>query len=146
MNFTRIAAAAAVLMALSASYAQALPALAVNDVKVRQGPGANYRIVGMIPGGSTVEVTGCRGHWCAIEWQGHSGYATVASFVRSDGPPPAAEGPPPMSPPGAYPPGYVPPPVADFRGFEFGPYSAHYYGPYSSGYSHYWPSRWWWPE
>ncbi len=130
MNFARIAAGAAVLIALSASYAHALPALAAGDVKVRQGPGTNYRIVGIIPRGSTVEVSGCRGHWCAILWQDHTGYATAASFV-----PPSAEGPPPAA--------YPPPPVPDYPGFEFGPNSAHYYGPYS-GYGHYWPNRWWW--
>ena len=132
MNFIPIAAGAAALIALSASYAQALPALAVNDVKVRQGPGTNYRIVGVIPRGATVEVSGCRGRWCAIAWQGGSGYATAVSFVGAGGPPP-----------GAYPPAYVPPPVDDYPGFEFGPNSAHYYGPYS-GYGHYWPNRWWW--
>jgi SH3-like domain-containing protein len=139
MNFTRIAAAAAALLALSAVYAQAVPALAVNDVKVRQGPGTNYRIVGTIPGGATVEVSGCRGRWCAIVWQGGSGYATAASFVPGGAPPTGAGGPPLR----AYPPGYAPPPVADYPGFEFGPDSAHYYGPYS-GYGHYWPNRWWW--
>ncbi len=138
MNFARIAAAAAALVALWASSAHALTALAVSDVKVRQGPGTNYRIVGIIPGGSTVEVSGCRGRWCMIAWQGHSGYATAASFTGS-APPPGAGGPPP----GAYAPRYVPPPAVDYPGFEFGPNSAHYYGPYG-GYGHYWPNRWWW--
>ena len=91
MNFARIAAAAAALVALWASSAHALTALAVSDVKVRQGPGTNYRIVGIIPGGSTVEVSGCRGRWCMIAWQGHTGYATAASFTGS-APPPGAGG------------------------------------------------------
>ncbi len=128
MNFRRIAPVAAALLALSASYAQALPAVAASDVKVRQGPGSNYRIVGVIPGGSTVEVSGCRGRWCMIVWQGGSGYATAASFVSGAAPPRGV---------------YVAPPVDDYPGFEFGPDSAHYYGPYS-GYGHYWPNRWWW--
>jgi|HubBroStandDraft_1064217.scaffolds.fasta_scaffold70539_1 hypothetical protein len=132
MNCIRIAAGAAALIALSASYAHALPALAAGDVKVRQGPGTNYRIVGIIPRGATVEVSGCRGRWCAIAWQGGNGYATAVSFVGAGAPPP-----------GAYPPAYALPPVDDYPGFEFGPNSAHYYGPYS-GYGHYWPNRWWW--
>jgi Bacterial SH3 domain len=128
MNFRRIAAVAAASLALSASYARALPALAAGDVKVRQGPGTNYRIVGTIPGGSTVEVSGCRGRWCMIVWRGGSGYATAASFIPGGAPPRGV---------------YVAPPVDDYPGFEFGPDSAHYYGPYS-GYGHYWPNRWWW--
>ena len=159
MNVARIAAGAGALMALSASCAHAVSALAVSDVKVRQGPGANYRIVGTIPGGSTVEVSGCRSHWCTIMWPGGRGYAMAASFVRVSAPPPGAYAagpgpgappglppaypPPPVYPPGTYPPGYGPPPVTDYPGFEYGPYSAHYYGPFG-GYGPYWPNRWWW--
>lgn len=80
------------------------------------------------------------------------------SLARASAPPPAAYAagpgpggrpglpptyPPPMYPPGAYPPGYGPPPVADYPGFEYGPYSAHYYGPFG-GFGPYWPNRWWW--
>ena len=112
MNVARIAAGAGALMALSASCAHAVSALAVSDVKVRQGPGANYRIVGTIPGGSTVEVSGCRSHWCMIMWPGGRGYAMAASFVRASAPPPGAyaAGPGPGAPPGL-PPAYPPPPV-----------------------------------
>jgi Bacterial SH3 domain len=147
MHFARIAASTAALIALSASYTQAAPALATSDVKLRQGPGTNYRIVGTLPGGSTVEVSGCRGRWCTIVWQGRRAYVTAASLAGGTAPggpgPGLPPGPPPMYPPGAYPLGYEPPPVVDYPGFEFGPRSAHYYGAFG-GYGPYWPNRWWW--
>ena len=56
MNFARIVAAAAALIALWASSAHALTALAVSDVKVLQGPGQFTGSLRIIPGGSMVEV------------------------------------------------------------------------------------------
>ncbi len=94
MNFARIATCTAALMALSAQCAHAAPALANHDVNLRQGPGANYPVVGTIPGGSTVEVGGCEGRWCSVAWQGRSGYAIATAFDQGGGgqPPPGVEG------------------------------------------------------
>ena len=68
MNLPRIATCVAALMTLSAACAEAAPALATNNVNMRQGPGTNYPIVATIPGGSTVEVAGCQGEWCTVVW------------------------------------------------------------------------------
>ena len=59
MRIAQLAAGAAAVMALSAQCAQAAPALATNNVNLRQGPGTNYPVITTIPGGSTVEVSGC---------------------------------------------------------------------------------------
>jgi hypothetical protein len=121
MNFTQIAAAAAFVTALSAESALAGPALATKDVNLRQGPGTTYPIITTIPGGSNVEVAECRGEWCAVDYQGHKGYAIAKSFEQGGGPPPSAgappeEGPPqaggPPGGPGAPPPPGGPPPGA----------------------------------
>jgi Bacterial SH3 domain len=121
MNFAQIATCAAALMALSAQCAQAEPALATNNVNLRQGPGTNYPVITRIPGGSTVEVSACRGEWCAASWHGQNGYMIATSLDKGGGapPPPGAGGPPPgpggpTPPPGAGgsppPPGGPPPP------------------------------------
>jgi hypothetical protein len=153
INFAPIATCAAALMALWATGAAAAPALATNNVNMRQGPGTNYPIITTIPGGSTVEVAGCEGQWCTIVWQGQTGYSIATSFDQGAGAPlPGAGGPPPSvgydapvraSPPGAPPPGYYPPPPGYYYpppGY-YPPQYDPYYGPY--GYGPYW-RRWWW--
>jgi Bacterial SH3 domain len=108
MAFGKIAASAGVLLALSATGAAAAPALAVNNVNLRQGPGTTYAVIMTIPGGSNVDVSGCSGQWCQVTFQGRHGYAIATSFDQGGGtPPPSVAGAPPPGPP---PPGYAPPP------------------------------------
>ena len=112
MNFAQIATCSAALLVLSAGCAAAEPALANRNVNLRQGPGTSYPVVTTIPGGSTVEVSGCQGAWCSVTWQGQSGYA-IATSVGQGGPPPGAGGPSPQDGPGGPPPpgaGGPPPP------------------------------------
>ncbi len=119
MNFAQIATCAVAMMALSASCAQAAPALATNNVNMRQGPGTNYPVITTIPGGSTVEVSGCQGEWCSVSWHGQSGYAIATRLDRGGGAPPpsgaqrppaGSAGPTPPTGVGRPPPGYPPPP------------------------------------
>jgi hypothetical protein len=131
MKLARIMTCGVALLILSAHYAAAAPALATNNVNMRQGPGTNYPVVTTIPGGSNVEVNNCYGEWCSVTWNGQSGYAVARNLDRGQGappgaggqpPPPGAEAPPPPPgglggppPPGAtaqapYPPGAPPPP------------------------------------
>ena len=97
MTFGTIAASAGVLLALSAASAAAAPALAVNNVNLRQGPGTTYTVIMTIPGGSNVDVSGCSGQWCQVTFQGQNGYAIATSFDQGGGAPPpgVAAGPPP---------------------------------------------------
>ena len=171
MNLARIATCAVALMALSAPCAQAAPALATNNVNMRQGPGTNYPVITTIPGGSTVEVSGCQGEWCSVSWHGQSGYAIATSLDQGGGAPPpsGAQGPPPGSagptpptgaggpppgasaggpyPPGAPPPGYPPPGYPPPPGYYYAPGYAPYYYPrpyyYGPYYRPYWYRRWW---
>jgi SH3-like domain-containing protein len=120
MTFGKIATAAGVLLALSAASAAAAPALAVNNVNLRQGPGTTYTVIMTIPGGSNVDVSGCS-EWCQVTFQGQHGYAVATSFDQGGGaPPPAAAGPPPAgyAGPPAGPPsaGYAPAPPPGYAG------------------------------
>ncbi|HUZ30630.1 MAG TPA: SH3 domain-containing protein, partial [Xanthobacteraceae bacterium] len=95
MTVARMAVCAAVLMVLSApatQLARAAPALATNNVNLRQGPGTNFPVVSTIPAGSQVEISGCSGQWCAVVWQGQTGYSIATSFDQ--GGPNGAEGAP----------------------------------------------------
>ncbi|HML08671.1 MAG TPA: SH3 domain-containing protein [Xanthobacteraceae bacterium] len=120
MSFGQIATGTAALIVLSAQCAAAAPALATSNVNMRQGPGTNFPIITTIPGGSTVEVSGCQGEWCAVVWHGKSGYAIATSFDQgASPPPPGAAAPPPGArgpPPGQGGPGPMPPPGATAEG------------------------------
>ena len=89
MTFGKIATSAGVLLALSAASAAAAPALAVNNVNLRQGPGTTYAVIMTIPGGSNVDVSGCSGQWCQVTFQGQNGYAIATSFDQGGGAPPS---------------------------------------------------------
>jgi len=171
MKLARIAACGVALLTLSVHYAAAAPALATNNVNMRQGPGTNYPVVTTIPGGSNVEVNNCYGEWCSVTWNGQSGYAVARNLDRGQGAPPGAGGPPPPGagapppggpggppPPGAtaqapYPPGAPPPPPGypppppGYYAPPPGYYAPYYYGPYGYrpyyyGYG-YWRRPWW---
>jgi len=100
MGPKHLALAVGALM-LSASAAGA--AVITNDLHLRNGPGTRYRIIDTMPAGAYVDVLGCGGSWCRVEWRGRVGYAS-AGYLASGG--------------GAYayaPPVYVaPPPVMSF--------------------------------
>jgi len=159
MTFGKIAASAGMLLTLSAAGATAAPALAINNVNLRQGPGTTYTVIMTIPGGSNVDVSGCSGQWCQVTFQGQNGYAIATSFDQGGGaPPPGAAGPPPagyvpapppgyagpppgadpdvpipvspIGPPPVGPPVYVGPPPPAYYYYGYGPY----YGPYGGGY------------
>jgi hypothetical protein len=125
MNCGRIGASCGLLLVLSAANAAAAPALAVNNVNLRQGPGTTYTVILTIPGGSNVDVAGCNGGWCQVSFQGQNGFAIATSFDQGNGPPQsAAAGPPPPAPAGPPPPGYAPPPPPGY-----GPPPPGYAGP-----------------
>ncbi len=127
-----VQAAAAALLALWAGAAAADPGVAGKTVNLRQGPGTNYPVIGKIPAGSAVDISGCQGQWCVIAFGGQTGYAIASSFYQSDngpgaGGPPGQEGQPPPGgpaqgasgpPPGGPPPGQggPPPPGATAEG------------------------------
>jgi hypothetical protein len=106
-------------------------ALVVSNVNLRSGPGTDSEIIATIPGGSTVQITSCSGEWCAVTWNGRSGYAIARNLstggLRHAGqyraPPGYADGPPV----GYGPPGYYPPPPVVYGPGYYRP--GYYYGP-----------------
>ena len=108
------------------------PAVIGSNVNLRQGPGTSYTVVTLIPAGSPVNVTGCKGGWCQVSFQGQNGYIIATAIAPPGGPggppPGAVAGGPYAAGPGYPPPGYIPPPPPYYYGY--GPYYRPYYGPY----------------
>lgn len=67
-------AACAVLLFAGAAFAY--PAVVTNDLNLRAGPSTANRVIGTMPQGSIVDVIGCRGSWCEVEWRGRVGFAS----------------------------------------------------------------------
>jgi hypothetical protein len=113
----------------------AKPGLAIANVNLRGGPGTDSEVITTIPGGSPVRVTGCTGEWCAVTWNGHSGYA-IARNIDIGGRRPARPYRPPLGYAGGYEPGppagYYPPPAVVYGPGYYG-YGPGYYG---------WRRRW----
>ena len=126
------------LAAAAAAFAGGVPALAKPayvpaTVNLRAGPGTDKEILGKIPSGSLIDVGECTSGWCAVTWQGKSGFAIETAIDASGRVPPRpamrrryyVEEPP------VY---YVPPPPPVY----YTPYyRRHYYSPYW-GWRHGW--------
>jgi SH3 domain-containing protein len=121
------------------------PGSAVVSAKVnlRSGAGTDFEVITTIPAGSAVRVTGCDNEWCALTWNGQSGYAIarnldlgVSRQARAYPAQPGPGYPEDYDRPG-YGPGYYGPPAV------YGP--AYYYGPrvYYYGRPWGWRRHWW---
>jgi hypothetical protein len=105
---------------LSAGAAAAAPAVVQGDLNMRSGPGTSYRVVSVIPEGTTVDVRGCTGSWCRVSYGGRAGYAS-ANYLGGGG---VAESSVPVPGPyAAYDDGYY-----DDYAYGSGPYYDDYYG------------------
>ena len=73
---TLLAMTAAGLLAAAPALAQ-VAATAATDLNLRSGPGGDQQIVGVIPSGDEVTVTGCMtdSSWCQVDYQGTTGWA-----------------------------------------------------------------------
>lgn len=129
-------------LAFAAAPAFAKPAYVPSTVNLRAAPGTGSEILGKIPGGSVIEADNCTEGWCAVTWQGKSGFA-IQTALDMSGRVPSRAGPPP---------GYAPPPayggpgdavVVEGPPVYYGPppYYYGYYGPrYYPGWG--WRHRW----
>ncbi len=114
----------------------AAAATVTNDLNLRSGPGTGYRVVGTMPAGAYVDVLGCSGGWCRVNWGGAVGYASASYLAGGRGPAYAAA------------PVYVPPPPVVSFGFGFGNGPRWHDGPRYYGYrggwhrgGHHWRHR-----
>ena len=97
--------------------AWAKPAYVPSTVNLRAAPGTTNEIVAKIPGGSLVDADNCADGWCAVTWQGKSGFAIQTALDLSGRVPPRRsvqrriyydEGPEYVEGPRVY---YAPPPA-----------------------------------
>ena len=72
-----------VMLSLAAAPASAKPAYVLSTVNLRAAPGTTNEIVGKIPGGSLVDADNCTDGWCAVTWQGKSGFAIQTALDTS---------------------------------------------------------------
>lgn len=67
----------------AASAASAAPAYVPSTVNLRAAPGTTSEIVTKIPGGSLIDADNCSEGWCAVTWQGKSGFAKQTALDMS---------------------------------------------------------------
>jgi len=107
MKLSRFKTLAIAAGALVLSGGIAAAATVTNDLNLRSGPGTGYRVIGTMPAGAYVDVIGCDGSWCRVNWQGSVGYASASYLGGGRGYYSAA-------------PVYVAPPPPVVFGFGFG--------------------------
>ncbi|WP_284165338.1 SH3 domain-containing protein [Frigidibacter sp. SD6-1] len=75
--FRTLAISAGLVGLMGSGAAMALESSATTDLNLRQGPGPQYAIVGVIPAGATVEVEGCvdAASWCQVSYDGNVGWS-----------------------------------------------------------------------
>jgi hypothetical protein len=121
--------------------AAAAPGTAVSTVNLRAESNTTSEILGKIPAGARLEVGDCTAGWCAVTWQGKSGFAIQTALDMSGRAVRAARR---ALPPGVGPnddfepvaPGYV----ARGPAIVYGP------GPYAYGPGSYWGGPYWGPR
>ena len=129
------------VLALSASGALARPAYVATTVNLRAAPGTTNEVVAKIPGGSLIDATDCAEGWCAVTWQGKSGFAIQTALDLSGRLPQRAAV--PAGPPrGRYAEDEeivygAPPPAVNYYG---GPYYRPYYWGWGGGWG--WRRHW----
>ena len=119
---------------LSAASAEAKPAYVASTVNLRAAPGTSNEIIAKIPGGSLVDADNCTDGWCAVTWQGKSGFAIQTALDLS--------GRVPRRPAQAYAPGAMVegPPVYDAPPVYYAERPGYYYG--YRYWRPYWGPRW----
>jgi hypothetical protein len=141
-----LAASAALLLAGAAS---AKPGIAVSTVNLRAEANTTSAVLAKIPGGTKLEVGDCKDCWCAVTYQGKSGFSIETALDLSGKPRRVVRRLPGAGP---YdddfepaPPSYVvpppPPPVVYAPGPAYYYYGGPYWGPY--GYRGGWGWRRW---
>jgi uncharacterized protein YraI len=99
---------AVALLLAAAATASATPAAVTTDLNVRSGQGTQHSVIGVMPEGTVVDVSGCGDGWCFVrDYNGYASarYLDVGSAVRS-GPSPYAAAPYVAAPFGYQEPGF----------------------------------------
>ena len=72
------------LLLASCAAASARTAQIDSKLNLRQGPGAEHRVIVVMPAGANVTVGECRGDWCQVDYRGQRGYASSALLGGGD--------------------------------------------------------------
>jgi SH3 domain-containing protein len=139
MSMKRLAFACSALLLMTGA-AAAKPGLAASNVNLRAEANTTSEVLAKIPAGARVDVGPCQEGWCAVTFQGKSGFSIATAIDTSGRPRRVLAGPPGYGgPPGALPPGYVPVPPPGYGpgpGVVYAPgpyYGPGPYGPYGYG-------------
>ncbi|MFD0987622.1 SH3 domain-containing protein [Methyloligella solikamskensis] len=73
--------AVAAVAGLFASSADAGQAHTTADLNLRTGPGTQYQIIATMPAGSRIDIGDCADNWCAVEWRGQDGFASMVGLA-----------------------------------------------------------------
>jgi uncharacterized protein YraI len=136
MNTWKCSMLSASMLALSAGWAAAAPAVVLDYLNLRFGPGYNYAIIEVIPAGWMVDTGGCFDGWCQVNVNGTAGYVD-ANYLGSPTAPAMAYGASPYyGPYGLYDGRYttLAYPYGGYYGLRYDPTPAYYYGYYSAPY------------
>ena len=63
------------ILLLAGGSISAAPAVVMEDVNLRAGPGYQHAVVDVIPSGVTVNAGRCGGGWCQVNYAGRRGFA-----------------------------------------------------------------------
>jgi hypothetical protein len=133
---------------LLADGASAKPGIAVSTVNLRAEANTTSEVLAKIPGGTKLEVGDCKDGWCAVTYQGKSGFSIETALDLSGKPrrvvrryPPGVGPDDDFVPAPTYGYGGPPPPVVYAPGPAYYYYGGPYWGPY--GYRGGWGWRRW---
>lgn len=76
---------AAVLLLLSSGAVSARVAQVESNLNLRAGPGAQHRVIVVMPAGASVTIGECRGEWCRVDYRGQRGYASSLHLGNGTG-------------------------------------------------------------
>lgn len=129
MNVKSLSLAGGLLL-LSVGAAAAAPAVVSDNLNLRSGPGTGYRVLNVLPAGSSVDVLGCGRSWCRVASAEGTGYASSHYLDMGAGADAYAEAPPPA---------YVQPPLFSF-GWNNGDgdWDGGWHRDWDGGWGHHW--------
>jgi uncharacterized protein YraI len=94
MNMLKCSTLSAAIVSLATGSAAAAPALVLDYLNLRVGPGYEYGIIEVIPAGWVIDAGGCVDGWCQVNVNGIPGYVD-ANYLGLARPPAIAYGAPP---------------------------------------------------
>ncbi|MFW2392303.1 MAG: SH3 domain-containing protein [Methyloceanibacter sp.] len=80
-SFIRLVTGVLLGLVIATASASADDAQTAVSLNLRDGPGAGYARIAVVPAGALVDVRGCQGGWCGLIWNGYRGYAVQRGLL-----------------------------------------------------------------